>query len=585
MARGVLAAMAVVTVTAAFKSVQRPQAEILVTFYMGTECPLTQAYTSRINALVKEFSDEGVSFTGLFPQASDDASKVAAFTKERGFAFPCQTDPAGKDARSERIEVVPTVVVRHVMGRELYRGAIDDNKVLDHVKTSYLRDALRAVVSGRPVPLRSTTPQGCVFSPDEEAPPMIKATYADAVARILNDHCVTCHRPGQVAPFSLIGYENAKNWAPTIAAVTAQKRMPPWKAVEGIGDFEHENRLTADEIALLAAWAEAKAPRGDAAKEPSPPKFPADWPLGEPDMTVQMPKPFKVAADGNDEYWHFVLKPDLKAPTYVQAIDVRPGNKRIVHHVILWLDEKGAADKVLATKGVDGGYMTFGSPGFVPDNSLGGWAPGLMPTRMPEDAGILLKPGTNVVLEVHYHKSGKEETDQTKVGLYFAKDATKVKNKVEIAWLANLGIRIKPDLADQKFTQTIPIPVAVKLYSLMPHMHLLGRKMKATLIKPDKTEEPLIAIDDWDFNWQFTYALKTPKVLPAGSKVRIEAVFDNSSGNPNNPNEPPKEVRWGEQTTDEMMLLVAAISIPDNPLDKLRERAAASRSRRDGGGR
>ncbi|MBS1721733.1 MAG: hypothetical protein JSS66_01870 [Armatimonadetes bacterium] len=533
-----------------------------VAFYLGTECPVSAAYSTRMVSLAKEYGDKGFQFEGRFPQASDDTAKVAQYAKERGLPFACSVDKAAEMGALDGIKVVPCVVVRNPYGKILYEGAIDDNANAALVKKSYLRDALKAIAGGKAPAIARTESYGCVFAPSPKAPEMAKATYADSVGKILNDHCVECHRPGEIGPFSLVGYDSAKNWAKMIARVTDSGKMPPWKAVAGVGDFQHENRLTADEKAVLKAWSEAGAPRGDSAKEPAAPKFASEWALGQPDMTLQIPKPFKVSADGNDEYWHFILKPDIKEPVFVQAIDVRPGNKKIVHHVILWLDQRGAADKVLAKQNRSDAYLTFGSPGFLPDNSLGGWAPGLRPVRSPDDAGILLKPGTNVVLEVHYHKDGKEETDQTKVALYFAKDPKKIKNEIEIAWLANFGIKIKPDVADQKFTQTIPIPLDVKLYSLMPHMHMLGRKMKATLIHPDQTEEPLILVDDWDFNWQFVYSLKEPKLLKRGSKIRIEAVYDNTTNNPNNPNNPPKEVRWGEQTTDEMMLLVAAISVP-----------------------
>jgi len=541
----------------------RPGPRVAVTFFLGTECPVSAGYTSRINGLVRDFSKRGVEFRAKFPQASDDASMMTKFAKERKLELPCAIDSGGKSALVSAVKVVPTVIVQNTNGQTLYIGSIDDNSNTSLVKHRYLRDALGQVLSGQPVTVRETTPTGCVLSPGSTPPPMKPVDYSSDVAKIFNDHCVSCHRPGEVAPFSLIGYQNAKNWAPTIALVTKSRKMPPWKAAPGVGEFIHENRLTEEEIATLKEWADNGAPRGDAKKEPKAPTFKPGWAIGEPDMVLQMDKPFKISADGQDEYWHFILKPKNTEPIFVQAVDVRPGNKKIVHHVILWIDEKGAADKVLAQKGVNGAYLTFGSPGFIPDNSLGGWAPGMMPTRTPSDAGFLLKPGASIVLEIHYHKSGKEEFDQTKIGLYLAKDSKKVTSPLEIAWLANPFIKIKAGLANQKFTQTIPIPVDVKLYSLMPHMHLLGREMVAILVHPDGKEERLIQVDDWDFNWQFTYGLKQPKLIKKGSKIRIEAVYDNSSNNPNNPSDPPREVRWGEETTDEMMLLVAAINIPN----------------------
>ena len=418
--------------------------------------------------------------------------------------------------------------------------------------------------------------------PEGKVPSVKAVNYAEHIAPILNKHCVECHRPGEVAPFSLVGYENAKKRSAIVAVITETKRMPPWKAVHGFGEFEDENRLTPEQIQTLANWEKAGAPRGDKAKEPAPPKFSSEWPHGEPDMIASASKPFQLGAEGEDLYRNFVVKTDFKETKWVSAIAVRPSNPKVVHHVIAFIDEKGQAVKREAvTKDGQEGYSSQGGGvGFAPDGSFGGWAPGVRSKMSTGDVAFELKPGAAIVMQVHYHKSGKPETDQTKLGLYFAKKApAKV---LKLAWLANPLIRLKPGEKNQKVQLRVPIPVDVTVYGVMPHMHMLGRSMKAVVEMPDGSTKPLIYVDDWDFNWQLTYAFKQPVKVPKGSKIFIEGFYDNSSDNPNNPNDPPKMVTWGEQTADEMFLFVAAYTV-DNANEEFNDRAALIKALFGGG--
>lgn len=540
---------------------------VQVTLYLGTECPVSAVYTPRFKALVERFQGRPVEFQGLFPQASDDSLKLAAYQDVRQLGFPCRLDLGGEQAMADRIETVPTIVVRAEDGSIVYRGPLDDNKDTTRVRANYVEDAIVAALAGRMPRVRQAEAYGCTLQP-APLPKASAVNFAEHVAPILNEHCLECHRPGQVAPFSMEKYDDVKNWSKMIALVTKQGTMPPWKAAPGIGEFQHENRLSDVKKEVLARWAEAGAPAGDLSSLPPPPKFPEGWALGTPDRILKTGEAFKLGPDGPDEYWNFVIKADNKEPVYVQAMDVRPGNRKVVHHVIAFLDKSGQARKK-AEADPRGAYLTYGGLGFVPSGSLGGWAPGLRPTLTAPDTGILLEPGVDIVLQVHYHKSGVEETDQTEIALYYNKE--KVKNEIQIAWIANPFIRIPAGDPAKKFTQTLPIPVDVTLYWLMPHMHTLGQEMKATWVKPDGTEQPLIFIPKWDWNWQLAYYLKEPLRLPGGSKLRVEAVYDNSANNPFNPNNPPKEVRWGEETSDEMMLLVAGISV-EGRLGRLAQR-------------
>jgi hypothetical protein len=392
-----------------------------------------------------------------------------------------------------------------------------------------------------------------------------KVSYATDVAPILNARCVNCHRPGEVAPFSLIGYDNAKKWSGMVAGVTAKGIMPPWKAVHGYGEFKDENRLTDAEKDTLKQWHEQGAPRGDKRKEPATPKFPqSEWPLGEPDLVLQPGKPFKLGAEGPDLYRNFVIRNDSTKPLWVNGLDIRPGNKKIVHHVITFLDASHSGQK-LAEKLADGqeGYSSEGGGvGFLPSGSLGGWAPGITARHTPEGTAFLVPAGTDFVLQVHYHRSGKEEVDQTKVGLYLQKDPPE--KQIDLHWLFNFSVNIAPGEKSYTLRREYTIPKDVTLYGVMPHMHLLGRSMKAWLELPDGTVKPLVYVDDWDFNWQLNYAFKEPIKAPKGTKEIVEAVYDNSADNPRQPNNPPRRVTWGEATTDEMFLLISAYAV-DKP--------------------
>lgn len=378
-----------------------------------------------------------------------------------------------------------------------------------------------------------------------------EVTFTRDVAPILFKHCATCHRPGEVGPFSLLNYQDVAKRAEFIKDVTQAKRMPPWKAESGFGHFLDERRLTDQEIATIATWADTGAKEGDPNALPAAPKFPEGWQLGQPDRVLKMVKPFQVPAGGSDVYQCFVIPIPIEKDEMVTAIEFRPGNARVVHHAILYLESRGQA-RALDPKG--DGYRSFGGPGLLPSGGLGAWVPGSMPRHLPEGLGRYLKKGSDLVLQIHYHPSGKAEEDQSSVGIYFAKQP--VKQMVAGMAVRSRGLHIPP--AESRFHVTAssqPLPVDANLIAIGPHMHMIGREMKVIAETPGGQTIPLIWIKDWDFNWQGSYYYADPIRLPKGSVVKLDAYYDNSENNPQNPSSPPKLVRWGEQTTDEMCLL------------------------------
>lgn len=394
-----------------------------------------------------------------------------------------------------------------------------------------------------------------------------KPTYARDVAPILNRACVTCHQTGEVAPFPLAGYEAASKWSKMAAAVTKSGQMPPWKAAAGYGEFQHENRLTEIEVQTLANWAATGAPRGDKRAEPALPKAPVSgWTLGKPDLIVQPKGDYKLGAEGEDVYRNFVIENPMDEAIWVRAMDVHPGNKKVVHHVIVFLDEAHQGRKLAAktTDGQDGYVGQGGGVGFMPSGALGGWAPGVRPTETPEGKAFKVPAKADLVMQVHYHKSGKPETDKTAVGIYYAKEP--IQKEVRLAWIMNFAINIPAGEKAYTAHKEFKAPADVTIYTVMPHMHLLGKSMRAKLVRPDGSETPLIFVPQWDFNWQLVYALKEPVKAPMGSRVVVDAVYDNSADNVNNPSSPPRQVGWGEETKDEMFLLIAAYTVDKEDL-------------------
>jgi hypothetical protein len=378
-------------------------------------------------------------------------------------------------------------------------------------------------------------------------------TYNKDIAPILWKNCAGCHRPGEIGPFSLLTYRDAAKRSSFLAEITASRRMPPWKPEPGFGAFHDERRLGDEEIRMIADWAEAGAPEGNARDLPPAPKFPDGWQLGTPDLVLRVSEPFGVPAAGRDLYRCFVIPIPIESDRTVAAVEFRPGNRKVVHHALLYLDNTGAARKKDdADSGP--GYASFGGPGIVPTGGLGGWAPGALPRLLPDGVGKFLRKGSDLVLQIHYHPDGKAETDQSVVGVYFNKRPAR-----QIAGGIAVRSRILNIPAGEPryhvTAQSDPLPADVQAIGIAPHMHYIGKEMKVVAESPDGKTIPLIWIKDWDFNWQGQYQYQTPVKLAKGSVIRLDAYYDNSAENPRNPSRPPKRVRWGEQTTDEMCLL------------------------------
>jgi mono/diheme cytochrome c family protein len=382
-------------------------------------------------------------------------------------------------------------------------------------------------------------------------------TFNHDVAPILYANCSNCHRPGEVAPFALLTYQDAAKRAKQIAAITQARVMPPWKATPGYGHFLDARILTDQQIATLRDWAAAGAPEGNPAEKPAPPKFTDGWLAGQPDRIFKMAKAYSLPAEGPDQFRCFVIPLEADKDEYVKAVEFRPGNRRIVHHAILFVDTTGEARKRETAPGE--GYSCVGGPGLDITGSLGGWAPGAQPA-VARAALHTIKKGSDLILQIHYHLDGKPEEDDSSVGLQFSPDPPTIGLTLYV--LGNEHIDIPAGDSSYTVKASGILPMDAKAVAIFPHAHYLCKEMKVDAHLPDGTVVPLIWIKDWDFNWQGAYRYQSPVSLPKGTRLEMSYTYDNSAANPHNPSNPPREVTFGEETTNEMAFAFVSLVLP-----------------------
>jgi mono/diheme cytochrome c family protein len=551
-------------------------ARATVFVFLSTECPISRAYTPRLVALARETSARGVRWFGVNANYQESAAQIARDARERAFPFPIVIDRGGELTDRLGAQLTPEAVVLDRASAIRYRGRIDDDKDATRVRERDLKQALEALLAGRPVPRPETAAFGCAIRrpPAPVTASAAGVTFTRDVAPILQQRCQGCHRPRQVAPFSLLTYEQAAAWAKEIQQVTAARKMPPWKAAPDFGDIGDARRLTDAEIATIHRWVDAGAPKGDPRQMPPPRTFQDGWALGTPDLIVEPEEAYPLEAEGKDVYRQFILPVVFKEEKWVTAMEVAAQNRAIVHHVIAYLDPEGKAAALDAADPGPGYSTSGGGPGFFPAPWLGGWAPGNTPHFAPPGCAVRIPAGSRIVLQVHYHKNGKPETDRTRIGLHFAKSP--VEKRLRIAPLLNLGLDIPAGAESHEVTARLRVPQDIHVLNVTPHMHLLGRQMKVTATLPDGTVKPIIWIPDWDFRWQETYRFREPVPLPKGTLVELTATYDNSEKNANNPHQPPQRVRWGEETTDEMCIAFLTFTVDGEHLNQPAEAAASS---------
>jgi len=547
-----------------------PQSRGVVLVFLATECPISNGYAPRLNTLSELAARQGLEFYGVVSDRSVTRLAAKQHATEYHVKFPVLFDSAGDLHRITAATHTPQAFVFDSALHEIYRGQIDDSYARLGKKTTphkmYLTNAIHAASVGSSLPVALTEPVGCLLEDLDVAESKGTLTFARDIAPIVFSNCVVCHREGEVAPFPLMTFEHVSKRARQIADVVTQRIMPPWKPAPNYAHFADERRLDDSQIALFRAWAEDGAPEGNNDDLPPLPQFPSGWRLGKPNLVLRMPRPFIVPADGPDIYQHFVIPLGLPQDRLISAIEVHPGNPKVVHHAHMFLDTTGEA-RLLDAADPGMGYTRFGGTGLSSASYLGGWNPGANPHFFPQGTCRLMSRNGDVIFQIHYHPSGKPEPDQTEIGIYFAPAGAR--QVVTDMTVGNVDLLIPSGQANVRFTAEYTLPVALTLLEIRPHMHLLGKSYEVRGVQPNGQVTPLIKIDAWDFNWQDSYAFEPPVRLPAGTRIQVAICYDNSAGNPANPSSPPKTVYFGEESTDEMSN--CAIRVTAETVDELKQ--------------
>jgi len=509
--------------------------------FLGTECPLARQYAPRLQEIANKYKDKGVVVVGVFSNQQDSLAEIGAYARVLKVDLSLLKDGGNKVADHFGASRTPEVVLLDANRTIQYRGRIDDQftygRQKSKVEKEHLVEAIEALVAGKKVETAQTEVVGCHIGRVLKPQASSDVTYSKHIAPILNANCVTCHRPGEIGPFSLTSYEETVGWAAMIREVVEEERMPPWSASPQHGKFSNDARLSDEEKKLIYRWVDAGAPEGDKKDLPKPPQFTEGWQIPKPDAVIYIAdKPFDVPAKGEVKYQHFVVDPGFKEDKWIRAAEARPGNRSVVHHIIVGvLPPKGSTQL-----------------GDVHTEFLVATAPGARPMILGDDMAKFVPAGSRLVFQMHYTPTGEAQSDRSSVGLVFA-DATKVRRQVGTEKADNHAFRIPPGAGNHKVEANHRFGRDMVLYSMFPHMHLRGKAFRYTAIYPDGKQEVLLDIPRYDFNWQLCYILEEPKRMPSGTKMFCEAWYDNSEDNIANP-DPTAEVRWGDQTWEEMML-------------------------------
>jgi peroxiredoxin len=517
----------------------------VVVLFLGTECPINNAYMPRLAVLNKEYGAKGVTFVAINANHQDTAEKIAKHVVEHKIPFPVLRDE--NNAVADKFDAKRTPEAFVLDGERVirYRGRIDDQFGIGYQRKEATRrdlaEALDEVLAGKAVSQATTAVSGCLISHAPKAKVEGTITYAQQVSRLVQKNCQECHRPGQIGPMPLETFDDVSSWSETIREVVSEQRMPPWHADPKYGHFSNDRRLSTEDRATILAWIKEGCPKGNDKDLPPKKEFPEGWRIGKPDAVFEMRNSYTVPAKapkGGIEYQYFGVETNFDEDKWIQAAEAKPGNYGVVHHIIVYVapskDKRGQRKE----DGIGEGF-------------LAPYAPGDMPAVFPEGSAKKLPKGATLIFQMHYTPNGVEGKDRSSVGLIFAKEPPK--HEVRTRSIAMKDFVIPAGDANYKAVSSSTFKEDAELLSLLPHMHLRGKDFDYRVTYPNGKSEIILSVPHYDFAWQASYRLAKPLALPAGTKIECTAHFDNSKDNPNNP-DPKKDVRWGDQTWEEMMI-------------------------------
>lgn len=520
----------------------------LVICMTSPDCPVARKYLPVLAAIEKEYVGRGVAFIAVNTKGAGSNRAMRDALTSAGFSGPCVAGADRSLAAALGATSSTDTFVLDAARTLVYRGAADDQFGLGYAlpkpRRTFLRDALDAVLAGARPAVEATSAPGCVLettghATKPTAPPTV--TYHNRVSRIVQQHCVECHRAGENGPFTLTSYDDVRENLATIRRVVKRGVMPPWYVDPAVGHWTNDRSLAdADRDALLA-WADAGAPEGDAIDAPLERTFAAGWKIGEPDVVFETPFAFKIPSTGAMDYQRVVVQTNLPEDRWVSAIEIRPSSPAVVHHVLVFLafppNHPRASEQPRYKDGLDGYFA--------------GLVPGQGHVVFPRGVAKFIPKDALLIFQIHYTPNGTPTEDRPKIGMKFASGPPE--NEVLTRGVFHTKFRIPPGDANHEVSASHRFPFPVRLLSFNPHSHVRGKAYRYEVIYPDGKTETVLNLPRYDFNWQMEYFLRDPLDLPAGARLKVTAWYDNSEANPANP-DPTATVGFGDQTWDEMMI-------------------------------
>lgn len=544
--------------------------KLVVVAFLGTECPLAKLYGPRMQQLNEEFASQGVTFLGINSNRQDSITEMASHARIHNMDFPFLKDVGNHVADQFGATRTPQIFVLDEDRVIRYQGRIDGQYsfgagvgyAAPKLQRRDLAVALEELLAGNEVSVAVTEAKGCLIGRVREVNSESDVTYSNQIARIFQDRCVQCHREGQIAPFSMTSYEEVAGWGEMIAEVVSESRMPPWHADPQHGVFSNDTRLSDDEQAMIFDWVANGCPEGDVANLPEPREYPESWMMPrEPDQVIYFgDEAVSIKAEGVEAYRHYMVDPGFTEDKWVTWAECMPGNRQVVHHIIVFIRPPGNK-----ARSEDPDIRGFGF--------LAGFAPGTRPVEFPEGMAKKIPAGSQLVFQMHYTPCGSPQEDLSSIGLIFT-DPKEVTHQVATTATSNHAFVIPPGAFDHKVEATHEFSRDTTLLSMFPHMHVRGKAFRYEATYPDGSHEVLLDVPHYDFNWQNSFILAEPKSIPKGTEIHCTAWYDNSTDNPNNP-DPTEEVRWGPQTWHEMMIGWYDIAFPVAQADTITKKAVA----------
>ena len=536
------------------------KAVVLITY--GNGCPIVRNNAKAYAALKQAYAGKGVEFMALDSSPQDKREDVLAEAKEYGLDMPVLMDT--NQLVGEQLGVTRTaevIVIDPKTWTIAFRGPVDDRVTYERQKAGatehYAADALDAVLAGQPVKVAHKAAEGCLvnFAAREQRAQFAKISYAKQIAPLVQEKCSGCHQPGGIGPMALTSYEQIKGFSPMIREVIRTQRMPPWGADPAVNKFHEDKSLSPEQVKTLIHWIEAGSPRGEGADSLSAKRFAAaEWPLGKPDLVLDVPA-YKIPANGVVDYQRPFIENPLKEAKWIKASTIKVSNRQGVHHILTGLLEQVPTE----------GYASESKWGV----SVGGYAVGSESQNNPKDVGALMPVGGAIGFQNHYTPFGKDVDEKSQIALYFYKDGEKPKFVMHNIAIADPSISIGPNEENHHETAYLEFPKEALLYSAFPHAHYRGRASDVWIRYPDGKEKMLLAMPKYDFNWQREYVFEQPVKVPAGSKIIVNYTYDNSKRNPANPDS-NRTVPWGDQSFDEMLYTALRYRWTDETSDNMK---------------